>query len=357
MKNKIRRARLSNFMLFHQLDLEFSTGINVISGENSTGKTVIIKFLYSFFKAFSDSKKKKNLTAEARERIFVEKFQGVFRPDGYKIGRLVNRKHGGNSKTENAIVMDDGQIFHCGFGNRQETHMELEFGAKEADVSLQPVYIPPKEIISSTENFNALYQEYQIAFEETYSDLCSLLDKPLTRGKYTDEQNEIIEDISQILHGRVSQKNHRFYLSVKGAGTFEMGLVSEGYRKLATIMYLILSGSLNKGNVIFWDEPEANMNPKMILPVAKALHALANMGVQVFVTTHSYFLQQAFSYLQKKNGSVPVRYLSFYRKDDGDIAAEQVDALAELERNAIMEEFEAVYDREQETFYEDDGGK
>ena len=34
-----------------------------------------------------------------------------------------------------------------------------------------PVYIPPKEIISATENFGSLYSDYHIAFEETYYDL------------------------------------------------------------------------------------------------------------------------------------------------------------------------------------------
>ncbi len=41
-----------------------------------------------------------------------------------------------------------------------------------------------------------------------------------------------------------------------------MGLVSEGYRKMATIMYLILSGSLTKDSILFWDEPETNMNQR-----------------------------------------------------------------------------------------------
>ena len=31
-----------------------------------------------------------------------------------------------------------------------------------------------------------------------------------------------------------------------------MGLVSEGYRKLATITYLIRNGCLNANSVLFW---------------------------------------------------------------------------------------------------------
>jgi AAA15 family ATPase/GTPase len=340
-------------MLFRNLNLEFSSGINLISGENSTGKTALIKFLYAYFKALLDSQKKGTISAEGRERIFVEKFQGVFRPEGKKIGRLVNRKHGGNAKTENEILLTSNVLMRCGFGNRQENHMELSIGdLKKAGVP-KPVYIPPKEIISSTENFGSLYREYEIAFEETYADLCELLEKPLKKGKYTDEQNQVLESIGEILNGKVSQKNHKFYLSVKGAGTFEMGLVSEGYRKLSTIIYLIQSGSLDKNSIIFWDEPETNMNPKMIMPVAKSLTVLAKMGVQVFATTHSYFVQQAFEYLRRMDEEVHVKFFSLYH-DGNEVYAEQRDTIADLEHNAIMEEFDAVYDREQELFYAND---
>ena len=74
--------------------------------------------------------------------------------------------------------------------------------------------------------------------------------------------------------GKVVQKDKKFYLNVEGEGSFEMGLLSEGYKKLATIVYLIQSGSLSKGSILFWDEPETNMNPKMVEPVAQALGCL-----------------------------------------------------------------------------------
>ena len=126
------------------------------------------------------------------------------------------------------------------------------------------VYIPPKEIISATENFVSLYDDYHIAFEETYYDLARLLERPLRKGPNTMVQNLVMKSFEKIVNGSIVQKDRNFYLKVKGAGEFEMGLLSEGYRKLATIMYLILSGSLSKDAILFWDEPETNMNPKMI---------------------------------------------------------------------------------------------
>ncbi len=64
------------------------------------------------------------------------------------------------------------------------------------------------------------------------------------------------------MKGQIVQKNKKFYFKIKGEGEFEMGLLSDGYRKLSMIIYMILSGSLNKDTILFWDEPETNMNPK-----------------------------------------------------------------------------------------------
>ena len=216
------------------------------------------------------------------------------------------------------------------------------------------MYIPPKEIISATANFGSLYSDYHIAFEETYYDLTRLLEKPLRKGPNTTEQNTVMKSFESIVHGTIVQRDKKFYLKVKGAGEFEMGLVSEGYRKLSTVMYLILSGSLSKDSILFWDEPETNMNPKMIKPMTDALIALSKMGVQIFITTHDYFVQQCFGLnaeYEKKNRQ-EYRFISLYRNNDSEpIQIESVSRLSDLTHNAIMEEFDALYDREQELIY------
>ena len=350
---KIAELNLTNFMMFHDLKLRFSRGVNVISGENSTGKTAVLKLLYASLKAMVLAEKERNPSAEVREQHFVKKFQGVFRPDGFSIGRLVSRQQGVGSAVIEIGFFNDG---HCriGFSSRHKNHVELDYDSELSLMLSDPVYIPPKEIISSAENFGSLYRDYQIAFEETYADLCYLLEKPLRKGPNKKEQNIVLEEIEKILNGRVVQKDKKFYLNVNGAGNFEMSLVSEGYRKLATIMYLIQSDSLNKNSVLFWDEPESNMNPKLIWTITAALCELANMGVQIFVSTHSYFVQQAFDFHHRKGTLLDISFFSlFHDEKDGELHAEAADCVSDLEHNAIMEEFDAIYDREQENFYHD----
>jgi putative ATP-binding protein len=350
---KIAELKLSNFMIFHQLNLQFSKGINIISGENSTGKTALLKLLYASLKAMVMAGKDRNVSADTNVQHFVSKFQGVFRPDAFRIGRLVSRRQGVNTAAVEILFFNQKKC-KFEFTTRHEKSMNLAYNSELSSILSDPVYLPPKEIISSAENFGSLYRDYQIAFEETYADLCYLLEKPLKKGPNKKEQNIVLEKFESILNGRVIQKDKKFYLNVNGAGNFEMGLVSEGYRKLATIMYLIQSDSLNRNSVVFWDEPESNMNPKLIWPIAKALRELSNMGVQIFISTHSYFVQQAFDLLAREGKASDIKFFSLYRdEDDGELRAEVTDFTSDLQHNAVMEEFDAIYDREQDCFYQD----
>ena len=349
---KITQLHLNNFMQFEDLDVTWSPHINVICGENSTGKTTLLKCLYSLAKPYG-RKDFDQLTKDQMESAFVEKMTGVFRPDEMRLGRLVSRRRG-TERACAAVTLEDDDLLSISFGTRSERHAYLEFPHKSRYSPFDAVYLPPKEMISATEHFQSLYEEYHLDFEETYYDLTKLLDKPLKRGSNTKEQSQVLSSFETILQGKISQKNRKFYLKVAGQGEFEMGLVSEGYRKLATIVYLVSSGSLAQNSILFWDEPETNMNPKMIQPVVKAIMELAKMGVQVFVTTHDYFVQQSFNMLSAYPESNPdqlkIQFLSLY-KDNEALTIEQADNIGDLKHNAIMEEFDALYDREQRLIY------
>ncbi len=352
---KIQTLKLNRFMLFEDVEIEWSKNINVICGENSTGKTTLLKVMYSLLKPVS-REYSEAATKEAEERLFVEKLQGVFRPDDMKIGRLVSRVQG-SDRADFSIVMDHNQKISVGFGNRQENHADIKTELNAERKKFDVIYIPTKEMISTTQHFNTLYEEYHIDFEETYYDLNKLLDRPLSKGPNTSEQNEVLRSFEDIMKGQIVQRNKKFYLRIKGEGEFEMGLVSDGYRKLSMIIYMILSGSLNRDAVLFWDEPETNMNPKMIRPIVKALTVLAQMGVQIFVTTHDYFVQQEFNmrmaYPELNPNHLDIRFFSLYREPDSNkLAYEMKETASDLEHNAIMQEFDEMYDREQGLIYD-----
>ena len=95
------------------------------------------------------------------------------------------------------------------------------------------------------------------------------------------------------------------------------------------------------------------MNPKLISHVADALIKLSQMGVQIFISTHSYFVQQSFNlfaeYQNKGKEKIDIQFMSLYKEQEfGELQSEISKSLSEITHNAIMEEFDAIYDREQE---------
>lgn len=122
---KIEKLQATNFMIFNDANISFSPNINIISGENSTGKTVLLKLLYSSLKGYSAAYEAKgNLTLEAIEASMVRKIQSVFRPDNDAIGRLVNRIQGSN-RTDVSIALSNKFKIQFGFSNRKSNHIEL----------------------------------------------------------------------------------------------------------------------------------------------------------------------------------------------------------------------------------------
>ena len=60
------------------------------------------------------------------------------------------------------------------------------------------------------------------------------------------------------------EKKNEFYLKKWKFLNKRFNLVAEGIRKMALLWQLVKNGTLEKGSVLFWDEPEANINPLYI---------------------------------------------------------------------------------------------
>ncbi len=82
------RLVMRNFTVFDEVNLEFSPGVNLFIGENGTGKTHLLKLLYSILEA--------KRVAPASPKI-AEKLQRVFLPRDKHIGRLVRRQKGSSN--------------------------------------------------------------------------------------------------------------------------------------------------------------------------------------------------------------------------------------------------------------------
>jgi AAA15 family ATPase/GTPase len=150
--------------------------------------------------------------------------------------------------------------------------------------------------------------------------------------------------LEQELRFEVVQKHGRFYIK-DDTGMTEAHLVAEGMRKLASVMYLLSNGELNKDSILFWDEPESNLNPVLIKVTAMFILELGRCGVQVFIATHDYLFTSLLSlYAEYKEEDSPDTMFFSLRKDNDSILVEEGYLMSELDHNPLLHEHAALYD-------------
>lgn len=162
---------------------------------------------------------------------------------------------------------------------------------------------------------------------------------------------EILSRIETVIGGTVIfDETQHFYL-VGNSGRLEFNLVAEGLRKIALLWQLIRNGALKPGAALFWDEPEANLNPEHIPLIADLLLQLQRDGVQVFVSTHDYFLARYLDVRAKDDDEIA--FFSLYKeKNDNAVRHEMERSFHDLKHNPIKDTFNKLYHEEIEQWME-----
>ncbi|WP_419149210.1 AAA family ATPase [Pseudoalteromonas 'SMAR'] len=314
---------LENFGAFKEAKLSFSQGINVFIGENGTGKTHLMKLVYCMQQQSSSSG-------------LQQKLINVFRPSLGQVSRLVRRKKG---STHAKIILRDtsGNSKRLEFNNTRHKSFEL---TGSLDASSDPVFIPVKEVLSFAPGFISLYDKYELSFEEIYYDIIKQAYLPARKGMPLKDEAPILELIRKTVGGKVSISGDEFQLK-SGNSKLEMSLVAEGHRKLALIWQLIHNGSMFSNNTLFWDEPEANLNPSLMQYVAKILVMLAERGVQIFLATHNYAFLKELDFAQANN----ISYFALEKTSDG-VEPHAFSKYDSVTPNKIADEYLRLYDLE-----------
>ena len=136
----------------------------------------------------------------------------------------------------------------------------------------------------------------------------------------------------------LDRKTDRFYLHRPGGVKLEMHMVAEGDRKVGMLAHLVATGLLSRDATLFWDEPEDNLNPKLVRSVARAILDVCSLGVQVFIATHSLFLLREIELLTgNTHADVEQRYFALERTDDGVVVC-QADDVADVDPLVLLDQ-------------------
>lgn len=325
--------KLKKFTAFENLEVKFSSGVNIFIGENGTGKTHLMKVAYAA------------CNAGKRKEGFEEKLQHLFLPSG-GIGRLVKRQQG---RTDcSVMVAGNGGRFQMSFSNQhvaEEVSLNSKWIKRWIKRSPQSVYIPVKEMLSNAPGFLSLYRERELHFEAVYPDIIHSAFLPPPRGKKDAKTRTLLSILEKDIYGKVVSKGEEFFLKNQ-QGNLEFTLLAEGMRKLGLLHRLIGNGALAEGAVLFWDEPEANLNPKMYRNVVSILLELRRFGVQVFLATHDYCILKEFDL--QATAEDKVAFHSLYRDSDDEICCHTTKSYSQIHPNAIADTFAGLYDRQVE---------
>ena len=333
----IKKIKLENYTVFEDHQIEFCPGINIFIGENGTGKTHILKALYSACQSVS------------KKTSFSHKLVSTMLPDDYKISRLITRKQGNPDGVIRITAgeREDGQdriltaTFH-GKTKKWEAEVSGEEGWEESFAGMSSIFIPAKEILSHSYNLNAASEMDNVRFDDTYLDLINAAKVDISVGRNSSAKEAMLKAVEKMTHGTVvyDVKRDEFYLK-SGSSKQEFNLIAEGIRKMALLWQLIKNGTLENGSVFFWDEPEANINPTYIPIIVEILLELQRKGVQVFISTHDYMLASYFEVKKAEHDILMFHSLSL-TGTAYEVTYEKSEKFADLKNNPIILAFDKL---------------
>ena len=286
MAYRIEELQLKNFGMIEKFDCRQFSNINLIIGENGTGKTFLLKALYSGIKALEEYKRGDDISP--MNDILSEKLRWTFQVE--KLGDIVSK------------MSEEGLDFRM---KLDKTALEYQFsksaaskvGAVGTSVNGKEgnsIFIPAKEVLSL---FSIILKSREIdksfGYDDTYYDLVKALRISPSKGKNYAVFADSRKVVSNVIDGKVDydENSGKWYYRNQKNQKFSIGATSEGVKKIAIMDRLLANGYLNANSIIFIDEIESALHPKAVCQFLDMIDSIANeMGVQVFITSHSYFV-------------------------------------------------------------------
>ncbi len=308
----LKRLHLRNFTVFADADFEFGPGLNVLVGTNGTGKSHVLKVGYAAAQTWYHDALSKKVYGGAIRAEAAFSLRAVLSPLFVlaDIGKLVRY---GQQKAKVDVTAEDGANLMFTMASAIEDGIGISADFATSDVIyVAPIFIPAKEVLTLSWMLPASGQLERLtldslSLEQNYLDLLGQL-----RGLRLREPPapEAIQTLTEILGGELRETRDNYYLVDNNGRELGANLLAEGLRKFGMLQKLLLNGSLTEQTTLFWDEPEANLNPALLRKLAAILAELARQGFQIILATHSTDLLKEFHILsrQKDAKPLPIKY-------------------------------------------------
>lgn len=275
--------------------------VNLVIGDNGSGKTFLLKTIYSAMRTLEEYKRGND--PRSANTILAEKLYWTFQAE--KIGDLVNKT--ANGPLSFKLSLDD-RDFNYSFGrdtSENITSLENHIPARKSN----SIFLPAKEIVSIHHIILKSRDTDKIfGFDDTYYDLAKVLSSSRKPGKNFKEFAASREELRKILGGReIYQDDNGQWSFWKDNQKFSVGVTAEGFKKIGILDILLGNRYLDRNSLLFIDEPESALHPQAISDFLDIIALLAEGGMQFFLASHSYFVVKKLHLIAKeKKMSIPV---------------------------------------------------
>lgn len=259
--------------------------INLFLGANSTGKTFLLKALYSAIRSHEEAHRGNN--NQDFSEVLSDKLYWTFQTN--KIGDIVAK--GDKKKLTASITLSDKSslLFSFGSDTTKKVSPQLNNLTKRESNS---VFLPPKEVLSL---MDVIYKSTEIdkifGFDATYSDLVTALKVPPQKGRNRTAFASSRQQLESMFTGKVEfDTKSNGWIYKKGNTKYSIMSTAEGVKKIAILDVLLSNRYLDDKSIIFIDEPESALHPTAIVELLDIITVLAEAGIQFFIATHSYYV-------------------------------------------------------------------
>jgi len=330
----LNNIRIENFGPLTEMVWSDVGKINLVIGANDSGKTFLLKALYSAVRTLEEYRRGNERRSAAE--ILSEKLYWTFQPE--KIGDLVSK--GADGPILFSMMMDE-KLFRYGFG-RDTTKQISSIENRVLLRNNNSVFLPAKEVLSLHRIILKSREQYQVfGFDDTYLDLARALRQLPNGAGIHGSFSKVRKSLEAIVGGKVEydEKAERWQFK-KGNQKFPIGVTAEGVKKIAILDTLLGNRYLDTNSIVFIDEPESALHPAAISQLLDVVATLAEQGMQFFLYSHSYFVvKKLFLIAQQKDMSIPIISAN-------DTGWQSADLKHQIPDNPIINESIALYKQE-----------
>lgn len=344
----IKSFEITKYRQFENAKFDNFSNINLFIGENDTGKTTILKFLYA------NCSELREIVDNGEKDISVYSYLNRI-PNKDMVMDILSSNNNDNIdfNLPNKIIrlgLKSYYMHHfdCVICNSKNEIITSKKDVNDFKYDYKALFIPAKEILSIMNSIAYLKSKGISDFDDSYNDIVFEI---LTQ-KNVDEANflEVFKNKSKydFYNGKVKMLNNgnKKVVYYRNDGeVYDINFVAEGIKKLGIFPILHNTGNLTKKTVLFIDEPENSLHPKLVREFMRFLVDISKDEIQIFMASHNSFVLNQLSNIAEID-NYPIN-VYFFLKDKENINKVNIEGPFDLSKefpdNSITDEAYSMF--------------